>query len=105
MVFRADLAERSRGETNDFLSRSVRDLIVLVGELREKGLIFGLPRTVMSAARAEGRIGGRRPKFSQDEWAQMGRLIEGGMGRKQVAIIFDVGISTLYKKFPAGITN
>ncbi|HDG1670069.1 TPA: helix-turn-helix domain-containing protein [Kluyvera ascorbata] len=48
-----------------------------------------------------GRVGGRRPKFSQDEWAQMGRLIKGGMDRKQVAIIFDAGVSTLYKKFPA----
>lgn len=31
----------------------------------------------------------------------MGRLILDGMSRHQVAIIFDVGVSTLYKKFPA----
>ncbi len=30
-----------------------------------------------------------------------GRLIEGWMDRKLVAIIFDAGVSTLYKKFPA----
>ena len=31
----------------------------------------------------------------------MGRLIQSGKAtRQQVAIIYDVGISTLYKKFP-----
>ncbi|EMY5163216.1 helix-turn-helix domain-containing protein [Escherichia coli] len=35
----------------------------------------------------------------------MGRLIKGGMDRKQVAIIFDAGISTLYKKFPANVNE
>ena len=118
----------------DRLGRSMRHLVVLVEELRDRGinfrsltdsidtstpmgrfffhvmgalaemereLIVERTRAGLAAARAEGRIGGRRPKFSQDEWAQMGRLIEGGMDRKQVALIFDAGISTLYKKFPA----
>lgn len=118
----------------DRLGRSMRHLVVLVEELRERGinfrsltdsidtstpmgrfffhvmgalaemereLIVERTRAGLAAARAEGRIGGRRPKFSEDEWAQMGRLIEGGMERKRVAIIYDVGISTLYKKFPA----
>ncbi|HCN7147651.1 TPA: helix-turn-helix domain-containing protein, partial [Escherichia coli] len=30
-----------------------------------------------------------------------GRLIAAGESRKRVAIIYDVGVSTLYKKFPA----
>ena len=117
----------------DRLGRSMRHLVVLVEDLRERGinfrsltdsidtstpmgrfffhvmgalaemereLIVERTRAGLAAARAEGRVGGRRPKFSKDEWAQMGRLIEGGMDRKQVAIIFDAGISTLYKKFP-----
>lgn len=116
----------------DRLGRSMRHLVVLVEELRERGinfrsltdsidtstpmgrfffhvmgalaemereLIVERTRAGLAAARAEGRVGGRRPKFSQDEWAQMGRLIEGGMDRKQVAIIFDAGVSTLYKNF------
>ncbi|HGJ4652768.1 TPA: recombinase family protein [Salmonella enterica subsp. enterica serovar Saintpaul] len=119
----------------DRLGRSMRHLVGLVEELREKGvnfqsltdsidtstpmgrfffhvmgalaemereLIVERTRAGLAAARAEGRIGGRRPKFSDDEWAQMGRLIKGGMDRKQVALIYDVGLSTLYKKFPAG---
>ncbi|EJX4556657.1 helix-turn-helix domain-containing protein, partial [Salmonella enterica] len=52
-------------------------------------------------ARAKGRIGGRRPKFTEEQWEQMGRLINKGISRQQVAIIYDVGLSTLYRKFPA----
>ncbi|EID1043669.1 helix-turn-helix domain-containing protein, partial [Salmonella enterica] len=33
--------------------------------------------------------------------AQAGRLIRAGVPRQQVAIIYDVGLSTLYRKFPA----
>ncbi|EEN9186218.1 helix-turn-helix domain-containing protein, partial [Salmonella enterica subsp. enterica serovar Schwarzengrund] len=33
---------------------------------------------------------------------QAGRLIRAGVPRQQVAIIYDVGVSTLYKKFPVG---
>lgn len=119
----------------DRLGRSMRHLIVLVEELRDRGinfrsltdsidtstpmgrfffhvmgalaemereLIVERTRAGLAAARAEGRIGGRRPKYKAEEWEQMGRLIEGGMERKRVAIIYDVGISTLYRKFPAG---
>ncbi|EJS3713870.1 helix-turn-helix domain-containing protein [Salmonella enterica] len=31
-----------------------------------------------------------------------GRLIASGVPRQKVAIIYDVGVSTLYKKFPVG---
>ncbi|EAQ0027920.1 helix-turn-helix domain-containing protein [Salmonella enterica] len=34
--------------------------------------------------------------------AQAGRLIASGVPRQKVAIIYDVGISTLYKRFPVG---
>ncbi|AQT23340.1 hypothetical protein AW49_25295 [Salmonella enterica subsp. enterica serovar Anatum str. USDA-ARS-USMARC-1727] len=36
-----------------------------------------------------------------EQWAQAGRLIRAGVPRRQVAIIYDVGLSTLYRKFPA----
>ncbi|HHR9066802.1 TPA: helix-turn-helix domain-containing protein, partial [Salmonella enterica subsp. enterica serovar Birkenhead] len=51
--------------------------------------------------RGTGEIGGRRPKLSPEQWAQAGRLIGAGVPRQQVAIIYDVGMSTLYRKFPA----
>lgn len=55
----------------------------------------------LAAAREEGRIGGRRSKLTDEQWAQAGRLIAAGESRQRVALIYDVGISTLYKKFPA----
>lgn len=59
----------------------------------------------LAAAREKGRIGGRRPKLTQEQWDQAGRLIANGMNRKQVAIIYDVAVCTLYKKFPANKTT
>ncbi|HGB7575518.1 TPA: helix-turn-helix domain-containing protein, partial [Salmonella enterica subsp. enterica serovar Java] len=59
----------------------------------------------LEAARARGRIGGRRPKLTSEQWAQAGRLIGAGVPRQPVAIIYDVGLSTLYRKFPANITK
>ncbi|MEJ5177233.1 recombinase family protein [Erwinia sp. MYb416] len=121
----------------DRLGRSMRNLVILVEELRERDINFRsltdsidtstpmgrfffhvmgalaemereliVERTHagLAAARAEGRIGGRRPKLSAELWAQAGRLIVGGESRQRVAMIYDVGVSTLYKKFPASST-
>ena len=71
----------------------------------ERELIVERTRAGLAAAREEGRIGGRRPKLSPEQWQQAGRLIAAGESRKTVALIFDVGVSTLYKKFPAGNEN
>lgn len=56
---------------------------------------------IVERTREKGRIGGRRPKLTPEQWAQAGRLISNGLDRKQVAIIYDVAVCTLYKKFPA----
>lgn len=118
----------------DRLGRSMRHLVVLVEELRDRGinfrcltdsidtstpmgrfffhvmsalaemereLIIERTRAGLEAARAEGRIGGRRSRFTPESWQQMRRLLEKGISRQQVSIIYDVAISTLYKKFPA----
>lgn len=120
----------------DRLGRSMRHLVSLIEELRQRGvnfrsltdsidtstpmgrfffhvmgalaemereLIVERTRAGLAVARAQGRIGGRRPKLSQQQWEQAGRLIAAGEKRQRVAIIFDVGVSTLYKKFPASI--
>ncbi|HGF4006193.1 TPA: recombinase family protein [Escherichia coli] len=119
----------------DRLGRSMRNLVLLVDELRQRGihfksltdsidtsspmgrfifhimsalaemereLIVELTRAGLAAAREKGRIGGRRPKLTPEQWAQAGRLILNGVDRKQVAIIYDVAVCTLYKKFPVG---
>lgn len=68
----------------------------------ERELIVERTKAGLEAARAQGRIGGRRPKLTPEQWEQAGRLIASGVPRQKVAIIYDVGISTLYKKFPVG---
>lgn len=119
----------------DRLGRSMRNLVILVEELKqrsvnfrsltdsidtstpmgrfffhimgalaemERELIVERTRAGLAAARAQGRIGGRRPKLTPEQWAQAGRLIAAGESRQRVAIIYDVGVSTLYRKFPVG---
>ncbi|EAZ8232917.1 recombinase family protein [Salmonella enterica] len=70
----------------------------------ERELIVERTSAGLAAAREQG-IGGRRPKLTTEQWAQAGRLIRAGVPRRQVAIIYDVGVSTLYKKFPVGVTK
>ncbi len=67
----------------------------------ERENIIERTRAGLAVARAKGRIGGRRPKLTDEQWAQAGRLIAAGESRKRVAIIYDIGVSTLYQKFPA----
>ena len=119
----------------DRLGRSMRNLVLLIDELKSRGIHFRsmtdsidtsspmgrfifhimgalaemereliVERTMagLAAAREQGRIGGRRPKLTPEKWAQAGRLIANGTDRKQVALIYDVAICTLYKKFPVG---
>lgn len=69
----------------------------------ERELIVERTRAGLAAARQQGRIGGRRPKLTAEQWAQTGRLLEAGESRQRVALIFDVGMSTLYRKFPAAL--
>ncbi|MEX5804557.1 recombinase family protein [Citrobacter freundii] len=57
----------------------------------------------LAVARAKGRIGGRRPKFTDEQWAEMERMLASGHSRQSVSSFYSVGISTLYKKFPAGV--
>lgn len=55
----------------------------------------------LAVARAKGRIGGRRPKFTDEQWEEMGKMLAAGETRQSVSKTHGVGISTLYKKFPA----
>ena len=52
-------------------------------------------------ARAKGRVGGRRPKFTDEQWREMGERMATGESRQSVSKTYGVGLSTLYKKFPA----
>ncbi|TRT16521.1 hypothetical protein DNP08_24010, partial [Salmonella enterica subsp. enterica serovar Panama] len=59
----------------------------------ERELIVERTRAGLEAARAKGRIGGRRPKLTASEWEQAGRLLAAGESRQRVALIFDIGLS------------
>ncbi|EIS6249783.1 helix-turn-helix domain-containing protein [Escherichia coli] len=56
----------------------------------------------LAAARARGRTGGRRPKLTKEQHEQIARLIKNGHDRKQLAIIYGIGISTIYRYHPVG---
>lgn len=108
----ADLLQKFKQKNVEFLSitegintktsmgRFTFHIMSALAEM-EREIIIERTCAGLAAARKKGRIGGRPPKHSSEEWEQMGRIIQSGKAtRQQVAIIYDVGISTLYKKFP-----
>jgi len=87
-------------DTSSSMGRFIFHIMSALAEM-ERELIVERTRAGLAAARAKGRVGGRRPKLSVEQWEQAGRLIANGTPRKQVALIYDVAMCTLYKKFPA----
>ncbi|EAA5403361.1 recombinase family protein [Salmonella enterica subsp. enterica] len=75
--------------------RNILSAVQYESDLNSERTLAGL-----AIARSKGRIGGRRPKFSDEQWQQMGALIAAGKSRRYVARIYNVGLSTLYKRFP-----
>ncbi|CAM6615532.1 TPA: recombinase family protein [Shigella sonnei] len=67
----------------------------------ERELIIERTRAGLAAARAQGCHGGRPQKLTEKEREQIARLLANGESRKQIALIFDIGLSTLYRYFPA----
>lgn len=82
------------------MGRFIFHIMLALAEM-ERELNVERTRAGLATAREKRRIGGRRPKLTAEQWAQAGRLIANGVERKQVAIIYDVAVCTLYKKFPA----
>ncbi|MFP9230130.1 recombinase family protein [Pectobacterium cacticida] len=118
----------------DRLGRSMRNLVLLIDELRQRGIHFRsltdsidtntpmgrfvfhimsalaemereliVERTLagLAAAREKGRIGGRPSVLTLEDKRDITKLLADGHTRSQISIIYDVGISTLYKYFPA----
>lgn len=67
----------------------------------ERELIVERTLAGLAAARAQGRIGGRPAALTQNDREQIGRLLDKGYSRQQLAIIYGVGVSTIYRYFPA----
>ncbi|HFT9693269.1 TPA: recombinase family protein [Escherichia coli] len=83
------------------IGRFAYTMLSAVAEMERENMIERT-RAGLAVARANGRIGGRRSKLAPEQWEQIGRLIANGVSRKRIAIIFDVTLSTLYRRFPAG---
>ncbi|ELY2957388.1 DNA-invertase [Enterobacter asburiae] len=117
----------------DRLGRSVKNLILLISELHERGAHFRsltdsvdtstamgrfffhvmsalaemereliVERTLagLAAAREQGRVGGRPAALKPHELEQVSRLLASGHTRQQLALIYGVGVSTMYRLFP-----
>ncbi|SQI42306.1 DNA-invertase hin [Leminorella richardii] len=118
----------------DRLGRSMRNLVLLIDELHQRGvhfrsvtdsidtsssmgrfffhvmgalaemereLIVERTNAGLAAAREQGRIGGRRPKLTVEQWEQIGRLIEKGHSRAEISRIYDISEKTIYRYHPA----
>ena len=68
----------------------------------ERELIVERTLAGLAAARAQGRVGGRRPKLTKEQHEQIARLLQKGYDRKRLAIIYDIGLSTIYRYHPVG---
>ena len=55
----------------------------------------------LAVARAKGRIGGRKPKYTDEHWDALEREIKSGCSHRDIALKYGVGLSTLYKRYPA----
>lgn len=66
----------------------------------ERELIVERTLAGLAVARSQGRIGGRRRVFSDENQAQAVRLIAKGHSRKEVAILFGISLASLYKYCP-----
>ncbi|WP_387467773.1 recombinase family protein [Photorhabdus sp. RM323S] len=71
----------------------------------ERELIVERTNAGLAAARAQGRIGGRPVSFSVTDQMQAEKLLSGGQTRRELAMLYDVSLSTIYKYFPARSTT
>ncbi len=71
-------------------------------EEMERELIVERTRAGLAAARAQGRVGGRRRIMTPEVVERGRRMLESGATRQQVADVIGVGVKTVYKYFPAG---
>ncbi|HDF2326530.1 TPA: recombinase family protein [Morganella morganii] len=59
----------------------------------------------LAVARAKGRIGGRKPKFTDEHWELFKREIMAGHSHRDVSIKYGVSLSTLYKHYPVQVMS
>lgn len=67
-----------------------------VAEL-ERDLILSRTRQGLAAARAKGRVGGRKPKMSPQQISEVRNFYEAGKSVTDIASIFNVSRATIYR--------
>lgn len=68
----------------------------------ERELIVERTQAGLAAARARGRVGGRRRKMTDGKRESARRLLDAGMPPQEVARNLGVSVPTLYRWLPAG---
>lgn len=91
-------------DTTTSMGRFTFHIMAALAEM-ERDMIVERTRAGLEAAKLEGRVGGRPPKLRPEEWEQIGRLIAQGVTRKKLAIIYDIGESTIYRRYPANVCH
>ena len=66
----------------------------------ERELIIERTRAGLAAARAKGRIGGRKRVMTEEAVGRAQRMLANGASRQQIAEIYNVGVKTIYKYLP-----
>ena len=86
----------------DRLGRSLKDLISIVSGLESNKVGFE-SLTGLSAARARGRVGGRKPALTDNDMViAKAMLADKSISVTEVARRLKVGRTTIYKYFPGG---
>lgn len=67
----------------------------------ERELIVERTKAGLAAAKARGRLGGRKPKMTQSKKESAQKLLATGIRPKEVAENLGVSVPTLYRWFPA----
>ncbi|WP_415843334.1 recombinase family protein, partial [Xenorhabdus thuongxuanensis] len=65
-------------------------------------LIIERTNAGLAAARAQGRIGGRPVSLNDEKFQLACQLLAEGKNRREIANIFNVSLSTVYKYLPVG---
>jgi DNA invertase Pin-like site-specific DNA recombinase len=68
----------------------------------ERELIVERTKAGLAAARARGRVGGRRRKMTPGKIEAAKSLLQSGVPPKEVALNLSVSVPTLYRWIPAG---
>lgn len=86
-------------DTSSAMGRFFFHVMSALAEM-ERELIVERTLAGLAAARAQGRIGGRPKALNPPQREQIRRLLAKGHSRRQLAALYDIGLSTLYRYFP-----